>query len=756
MFAIIEAGEGGVFRSDDAGDSWTKVNDDRSLRQRAWYYTRIMADPQDADTVYIMNVQFHKSTDGGRNYSTIRVPHGDNHWLWIDPDNNQRMINSNDGGANVSFDGGATWSLQNRQPTSQFYRVTVDNSFPYRVYGAQQDNSTITVSSRNRLGGWQRDWYPIGGGESGYIAVDPEDPDIVYAGSYGGTLSRYDHDMRKSRRINVWPENPMGDGPAPLRHRFQWTFPIIISQHDNNVVYVGGESLFKTTNAGASWEAISPDLTTNDKAKQQSSGGPITQDNTSVEYYCTIFTVAESPFDAGLIWTGSDDGLIHVTSDGGENWSNVTPEGMGDWPMISLIEASPHDPDTAYAAVNRYKMDDFRPYIYRTHDRGESWQLIVDGIETDAFVRSIREDPEREGLLYAATETGMWMSLDAGDSWQSMQLNLPRTPVTDVVVKDDDLVIGTQGRSFWILSGLGVLRQIDEMADEETLPGELDIALLEPPVAYRQGWDSVRITMHMPEERDEELSLAIIDNAGEVIREYDIKDSAGQDSIGVSPGMNQWSWNMRLERATRVPGAVGWPGMPQGPRVAPGIYGVELRNGEETIAIQAIEILPDPRVETTEDEYAEQFEFLLEINEALDEAHTAVNTIRDVRTQIDATLKRAADAGLDEDLKESASAIKETITEIENEILQTKSKSSQDPLNFPVKLNDKISALVFQVDSDFAPTHQSYDVFEHLRGLLDEQLARLAEVLETDVPGFNDLVAEASVPAVVLDEPDKD
>ncbi len=756
VFAIIEADDGGVFRSDDAGDTWTRVNEDRSLRQRAWYYSRIMADPQDADTVYVMNVQFHKSIDGGRNYSTIRVPHGDNHWLWIDPDNNQRMINSNDGGGNVSFDGGATWTDQTRQPTSQFYRVTVDNSFPYRVYGAQQDNSTITISSRNRLGRWQRDWYPIGGGESGYIAVRPDDPDIVYAGSYGGWLTRYDHDLGKSRGINVWPENPMGDGPAPLRHRFQWTFPIIISPHDHDTVYVGGERLFKTTDGGQSWDAISPDLTTNDKLKQASSGGPITQDNTSVEYYCTIFTVAESPLEAGLIWTGSDDGLVHVTSNAGESWDNVTPDGMGDWPMISLIEASPHDADTAYAAVNRYKMDDFRPYIYRTRDRGATWDLIVDGIDSGAFVRSIREDPVREGLLYAATETGVWMSLDAGESWQSMQMNLPRTPVTDVVVKDDDLVIATQGRSFWILSGLGVLRQLDEMADADDLPATLDVALLSPPIAYRQRWDRVRLTMHMPEERDEDMSLAILDDGGEVLREYEIKDSGGQDAIGVSPGMNQWSWDMRLERATRVPGAVGWPGMPSGPRVPPGSYTVELRAGDETIASQEIEILGDPRIDTTADEYAEQYAFLLEINEAIDEAHTGVNTIRAIRSQIDSTLKRAAEAELDEDLKEAADAIKETITEIETAILQTKSKSSQDPLNFPVRLNDKIAALAFQVDGDYPPTRQSRDVFEHLRALLDEQLDRLDTVLDEDVPAFNDLVAKANVPAVVLDEPDKD
>ncbi|MEC9374537.1 MAG: glycosyl hydrolase, partial [Planctomycetota bacterium] len=561
VYAIVEAEEGGVFRSDDGGDSWRRVNDDRNLRQRAWYYTHIYADPQEAETVYVLNVRFHKSTDGGRSFGSIRVPHVDNHDLWIAPENNQRIINSNDGGANISFDGGQTWSRQDNQPTAQFYRVITDNNFPYRVYGAQQDNSTVSISSRQRLG-WREDHYDVGGGESGYIAVRHDNPDIVYAGSYGGYLTRYDHETGKTRNIMVWPDTPMGAGVEAMKHRFQWTFPIVVSPHDSDVLYVGGERVFKSTNEGQSWEAISPDLTTNDKTKQGPSGGPITKDNTGVEYYCTVFTIAESPIEQGVIWAGSDDGLVHVTSDGGATWKNVTPPDMGDWPMISLIDASPHDVDTAYVAVNRYKMDDFTPYIYVTRDRGETWELITEGIARDAFVRTVREDPVRKGLLFAGTETGMWMSLDDGKHWRPMQRNLPIVPVTDLVVKDDDVVISTQGRSFWILDDITPLRQ----ATPQIVKAERH--LFAPGDAYRQGWDRVRVHYKLDDAPDRAVSLEIVDSSGEVVHSFDAKgrgeDGGDEDedegwgggrgrnaALPAKAGMNMFEWNMRMEGADR-------------------------------------------------------------------------------------------------------------------------------------------------------------------------------------------------------------
>jgi len=794
VYAIIEAEDGGVFRSDDAGETWRRVNSEAKLRQRAWYYTHIYADPSEAETVYVMNVRFHKSVDGGESWDSIRVPHVDNHDLWIDPNNSDRMINANDGGANVTFDGGETWSTQTNQPTAQFYRVTTDNGFPYRVYGAQQDNSTASVSSQLRVeSNWQRDLYSVGGCECGYIAVHPDNTDIVYAGCYGGNMTIYDHEKGETRNISVWPENPMGSGADALRHRFQWTFPIVISPHDPEKVYVGGERVFVTTDRGASYRAISPDLTTNDKTKQGPSGGPITKDNTAVEYYCTIFTIAESPLMEGRIWTGSDDGLIHVTDDGGETWEDVTPPDMGDWPLISLIEASPHDPDTAYAAVTRYKMDDDRPYVYRTTDRGETWELLVRGIAEDDFVRSIREDPIVPGLLYIGTESGVYYSLNNGRRWHELRMNLPHVPVTDVAVKNDDLVIATQGRSFWIMDDLAVLRQIAEEKHGEFEPAMFEPAMFEPAAAYRERWDGVRVHYHLPEAATGPITMAFSNEQGNELRAYDIElekpddedDAAGgdeqaeeepdeqpgelpedpgedRDSITAEPGMNVFEWNMRLEDPTKVPGAVAWPPHPPGPRVPPGAYRVTLTvagepGGNGSAAeptwkqTRSFEILPDPRYNTTPDQYAEQYDLLLEIHGALDEAHTAVNEIRDVRAQINAALERAEKAGRSEPVAGAADDLLEKLSEIENTIIQTKSKSRQDPLNHPIKINDKIGALAYGVSGDHAPTAQHRAVFEDLNGRLQEQLDRFERVRSDDVPAFNRLVAEQQVPAIAIE-----
>jgi photosystem II stability/assembly factor-like uncharacterized protein len=751
---MVEADDGGVFRSENGGDSFRRVNDDRNLRQRAWYYTHIYADTEEADTCYVMNVGFHKSTDGGETFSRIRVPHSDNHDLWIDPHNNQRMINCNDGGANVSFDGGQTWSRQDNQPTAQFYHVTTDNSFPYKVYGAQQDNSTLAMSSQARPS--TREYHSVGGGESGYIAVRPDNPNIVYAGSYSGYLTRYDHALDKTRNITVWPENPMGGGADVLRYRFQWTFPIVISQHDNDVLYVAGNVLFKSTDGGGSFEPISPDLTTNDKTKQRSSGGPITQDNTSVEYYCTIFAVAESPLDADVIWAGSDDGLVHVTSDGGETWTNVTPPGMGDWPMVSIIDASHHDADTAYLAVNRYKMDDFRPYVYRTRDRGQTWDLVADGIASDAFVRTVREDPQRKGLLFAGTETGVYVSFNAGNRWEPIQLGLPIVPITDLVIKDDDVVVSTQGRSFWVLEDITPLRHLKGAPS--------GVMLLAPGVAYRQYWDEVRLHYHLPDGLEGPVTLDIVDDEGADVITFSSKPESDErtgaprpTTLPASPGMNLFTWNMRLDSPIRVPGAVGWPGVPPGPRIPPGQYAARLTAGEETQEV-ALEILSDPRIDTTAEEYQAQFDLALDIHEAINDAHIAVNTIRSAREQIESAAARAKKAHQDEAAEEDeigdlAKSISKTLTEIEEAIIQTKSKSSQDPLNYPVRINDKIAALARTVDGDYGPTAQSYDVFEMLREKLDEQLDAFAVVLEEQIPDFNTLVHEREVPAVIIDDP---
>ena len=763
VWTIIEADDGGVFRSDDAGETWRRVNRDRSLRQRAWYYTHIYADPQDVETVYVLNVSFHKSTDGGKSFDTrLRVPHGDNHDLWINPDNNLNMVEANDGGANVSFDGGKSWTRQDTLPTAQFYHVTTDDQFPYRVYGAQQDNSTISVSSQAaqfRTG----DMYSVGGGESGYIAVRSDDANIVYAGSYDGHLTRYDHRHRLSRNITVWPDNPMGAGVESMKYRFQWTFPIVISPHDPNVLYVGGNLLFKSTNEGQSWEAISPDLTTDDKSKQQSSGGPITQDNTSVEYYCTIFAMVESPHEPGVIWVGTDDGLVHITKDGGQTWSEITPVGLGEWSLISQIEASPHDPATAYLAVNRYKMDDFRPYIFKTNNYGKTWKQINSGIDDDAFVRAVREDPDRRGLLYAGTETGVYVSFDDGEHWQSLQLKLPATPITDLVVKDDDLVVATQGRSFWILSDLAVLRQLTE-----------DVTLAEahvfaPGRTYRVGRDAVDVHYYLATEPEAPITLDFLDSDGEIIRSFTSKESSpsGEDDEAAAPwrrggggsrnasaeaGMNRFRWDMRYADAEKVPGAVMWGGSVRGPQAVPGAYEVRLTVGARALDC-GFEIAGDPRVDATQDDYQAQFDLLIRIRDAVSEAHKAVNQIRNIRKQIKTMTAKAKEIDGMDSILEAGKTLNKNMTAVEVELIQTKSKSRQDPLNFPIRLNNKIAALAGVVSrSNGRPTTQSYDVFDDLYGQIEAQLATLKEIMESDVPAFNQLVRDQDIPAVWVEQ----
>jgi photosystem II stability/assembly factor-like uncharacterized protein len=775
VWAIIEAEDGGVFRSDDGGESWKRVNDERKLRQRAWYYTHIYADTQDPETVYVLNVRFHKSTDGGKTYESIRLPHGDTHDLWIAPEDNQRMINGNDGGATITYNGGESWSTLYNQPTAQFYHVITDNQFPYRVYGAQQDNSTVSIASRTSSWGIDRaDWYPVGGCESGYIAPRPDDPNIVYAGCYGGFMTRYDHRTKQARNIMVWPENPMGWGAGELKYRFQWTFPIVISPHDPNVLYAAGNVLFKSTNEGQSWEPISPDLTRNDKSKQGPSGGPITKDNTSIEYYDTIFTVAESPHRQGEIWVGTDDGLVHLTKDGGKTWQNITPKQMPEWSLVSLVEVSPHVEGTAYLAVNRYKLDDFKPYIYKTNDYGKSWKLITKGIPEGAFVRAVREDPERRGLLYAGTETGVYVSFDDGANWQSLQLNLPVVPITDLVVKENDLVVATQGRSFWILDDLTPLHQLNDKVAAS------DVYLFKPRTTYRMrgggGFrrptnvgqnppNGVMVFYYLKSEPKGEIKLEFLDAEGKLIRSFDSKKKkkeagdamaamfggGGEAKVTKEAGMNRFVWDMRYPGASKVKGAVLWGGELRGPVVVPGTYQVRLTVGDQTMT-QSFEIKKDPRLtEITLEDLQKQFDLLIAIRDKVSEAHDAVNQIRDVRKQVKQVTERTQELGNGTVIAEAAKALNEKLTAIEEEIIQVKSKSRQDPLNFPIKLNNKIAALARVVASaDAAPTDQSYDVFEDLSAKLDAQLAKLKDVLEVDVPAFNDLVREQQVPAILV------
>ncbi|MGD8698528.1 MAG: glycosyl hydrolase [Gemmatimonadales bacterium] len=763
VWAIVEAEDGGVFRSDDAGATWAKVNDDRSLRQRAWYYTHIYADPENVNTVYVLNVRFWKSTDGGKTYETVGTPHGDNHDLWIDPNNALRMVQGNDGGANVTYNGGATWSVQSNQPTAQFYHVTTTDHFPYHVCGAQQDNSTLCTPSRTTgFGITMQDWYTVGGCESGYIAVRPDDPDVSYAGCYGGSISRYDRRTDQNRAIHAWPDNPMGWGAADLKYRFQWTFPIVLSPFDPDELYIAANVVFRSRDEGQSWEVISPDLTRNDKTKQVSSGGPITKDNTSVEYYNTIFALVPSRHDRNTLWAGTDDGRIHITRDGGETWNEVTPGDMPEWGLVSIIDESAHEPGVAYVAVNRYKLDDFGPYIFKTDDYGRSWRKIVRGIPAGHYVRVVREDPARRGLLYAGGEFGVYVSFDDGERWQSLQLNLPVVPVRNMVVKENDLVLATHGRSFWILDDLTPLHQLSDGV------AAADVHLFKPRDAYRMGGgfrfggsipgvapnppSGVVLYYHLKEAPQGEVKLAFLEEDGTLIREYSSEPEgrAEEGEVANAAGMNRFVWNLRYPDASRFPGLIMWAGTTSGPQAAPGTYQVRLTVGDQSFT-ESFRVMKDPRIAATEADLREQFDFLIRIRDRVSEANDAVSRIRDIRSQIDGVVKRVAGESFEAEVSEEAQRIKQALAEVENEIYQTKNQSRQDPLNFPIKLNNKIAALTGVVGSaDAKPTQQSYDVYEDLSGQLQVQLDRLNAIVADDIPAFNALVARHSVPAVII------
>ncbi|MGH7528767.1 MAG: WD40/YVTN/BNR-like repeat-containing protein, partial [Gemmatimonadales bacterium] len=585
VWAIVEAEEGGVFRSDDGGHTWRRTNDDRRLRQRAWYYTHVHADPENVDAVWVMNTGFYRSVDGGRTFTAIRTPHGDNHALWIAPNDAQRMINGNDGGANVSFNGGASWTRQDNQPTAQFYHVTTTTHFPYRVCGAQQDNSTVCIASRSDGSGIDRtDWYPVGGCESGYISARADDPDVTFAGCYHGMLDRHDVKSGQERSVSVWPDYGMGHGAADQKYRWQWTFPIVHSPHNPNVLYAAANVLFKSTDDGQSWTPISPDLTRNDKSKQGPSGGPITKDNTTIEYYDVIFAVAPSPHDSNTIWVGTDDGLLQITRDGGKTWTNVTPRDrdLPEWALISIIEPSPHDPATAYVAATRYKWDDFRPYIFKTTDYGRSWRRITAGIPDNHFIRVVREDPVRRGLLYAGGEFGVYVSFDDGGTWQSLRLNLPVVPIHDLVVKDNDLIVATHGRSFWILDDLTPLHQLTpEVARAER-------HLFKPRDVWRvRGWGlgaggssrrrdigqnppgGAVVFAYFREKPAGEVTLEFLDARDSVIRKFSTRPGSPDDSLHVSAGMNRFVWNLRYPDASRFDGLILWGRGTQGPVAVP-------------------------------------------------------------------------------------------------------------------------------------------------------------------------------------------
>jgi photosystem II stability/assembly factor-like uncharacterized protein len=760
--------QGGVYRSDDGGETWEHVNDERKLRQRAFYYSRIYADPQDEDVVYALNTGIYRSEDGGETFpEQLRVPHGDNHDLWIAPSDPERMINSNDGGANVSVNGGDTWTDQ-EYPTAQFYRVITTEHEPYHICGAQQDNSTACVPSD----GWGflsasgNYFYSVGGCESGYIASDPDDPDIFYAGCYGGSLSRFDHTTGLQRAINVWPENPMGQSAEDLRERVQWTFPIVFDEHDSDILYTGTQKVWKTTNEGQSWTQISPDLTRADPATIGPSGGPITKDQTGVETYATIFAIAPSPHDPQVIWAGSDDGYVHVTRNAraeSPTWENVTPPDAPDFVRINTIEASPNTPGKAYVAGIRYLVDNDRnSYIWKTEDYGETWTKIIDGIEEGDFVRAVREDPTRPGLLYAASEERVYVSWNDGASWRSLQRNLPVTQVSDLVVEDDDLVIATHGRSFWVMEDIGPLRQMSPDV------AEADFWLFDPTDPTRGFDNAVNVQYYLADDA-QTVQMEFMDADGNVLRSFEAEASdeeeaeeeeggggffggGGEPTPETSAGAHTFRWNQRLEGWTDFDGRIFWAAGNVGPAVLPGRYEVRLTVDGASMT-QDFDIEMNPRAAAagvTMADLRERFELSSRIRDRVSDANQAILRIRSIEDQMNDRLEQTDEA----QVEALAGTVATRLNEVEGEIYQVQNRSNQDPLNYPIKLNNKIAALLNLVEgAENRPTDQSYEAFDFLSGRLGEELDQMDLIIAQDVARLNELLRELGLDPIDTEPP---
>jgi photosystem II stability/assembly factor-like uncharacterized protein len=761
VYTIVENANGGLFASNDGGETWTLTSNSNDIRQRAWYYTKVYVDPKNENLVYAPNVNFMLSRDGGRTFQSVRTPHGDHHDLWIDPEDGNRMVVADDGGAQVSFNGSDTWSTYMNQPTAQIYRVSTDNSFPYRILGAQQDNSTLRIKSRTMGAAiTDRDWEETAGSESGYVVADPLNPDIVYGGNYGGYLSRLDHKTGENRAISVWPDNPMGAGADVLKYRFQWNFPIFFSPHNPKRLYTAGNHLFVTENEGQSWEQISPDLTTNDKSKQGPSGGPITKDNTSVEYYSTIFTAMESPVEKDLLWSGSDDGLIYVSRDAGKNWENVTPKNAPKWMMWNAIEADPFKKGAAYFAGTRYKSDDYTPYIYKTEDYGKTWKLLTNGIDKMHFTRVVRADKKRPGLLYAGTEYGMYISYNDGATWQSFQLNLPEVPITDLTIKENDLIVATQGRSIYVLDDLTVVQQMNEAIGSKKLhvfdvnttyrmPANRFAASFGTPVNAGANPPSGAVINYYVKEAGDSVKAAItiLDKDKKMIRTYATDAKEATDKMDISSGMNQFSWNLQYPAADRIEGMILWNGVPGAITAPPGNYFARIKVGTDSVEVPFI-VKADPNYKVTQAEYEEQFRFLAMAKDKFNETQKAIKDIRALRTQIN-NFTSLQGKDLPKEVKSMSDSINKQLTTIEETLYQTKAKSGQDVLNYPIKLNDKLAGVYDAASSgNFAPSKQVKDVYNELSVQIDAQLVKLKAIKEKELPALNELIRQKSLPVI--------
>ncbi len=761
LYALIENANGGLYVSNDAGKNWELASSDNNIRQRAWYYTKVFVDPADENKVYCPNVNFMVSSDGGKSFTSLRTPHGDHHDLWIDPKNGKRMIVSDDGGAQVSLDAGRNWSSMMNQPTVQAYRLSTDNSFPYRILAAQQDNSAFRIKS-STYGAFigENDFDVTAGGESGYIVADPLNSDIVYGGSYGGLITRFDHKTGENRIINVWPDNPMGAGAEAMKYRFQWNHPIFFSPHNPKKLYTAGNHLFSTENEGASWTMLSPDLTTDDKAKQKSSGGPITQDNTSVEYYCTIFTAAESPVEKDLLWTGSDDGIISVSKDGGKTWANVTPKDAPKWIMWNRVEVDPIRKGTAYFAGTRYKLDDFAPYIYKTTDYGTTWTKITNGIDPLHFTRAIVASPRQAGVLFAGTEYGLYVSINDGASWERFQLNLPVTPITDLLIKDQNLIVATQGRSIYILDDLSFVENFKPTPTVSQVFPIANTYRVPPQMGGRRGRGA---SVSMPanvgmnpakgvvikywkaygsESDSTRVMISILDDQKKVIKTINHSEPGGPST---EAGFQTFVWNMYHKEAEKPEaGLILWNGSTSPVLAAPGKYTAKVTI-DNTVTEQPFTIVADPNYKVSDADLKAQEQFLLKVSTTFSEIMKNLKSIKELRAQINMLQKKTKDSTFQKQAKE----VLANLTSIEEALHQTKAKSGQDVLNFPIRLDDKIAGVFESAASGYiAPTKQVQEVYQVLKVQVDAEFNKLETLKKTGVKQLNDAVHQLSIPII--------
>ncbi|MCR9288050.1 MAG: glycosyl hydrolase [Bacteroidetes bacterium] len=770
VYANIEAEKGGVFRSDNGGESWTQVNSDRITVARAWYYIETFADPVDENTVYVLNAPVLKSIDGGKSFTPVSNPHSDQHDLWINPDNPQNMILGNDGGGCVTFNGGKTWSTQQNQPTAQFYRVITDNRFPYHIYAGQQDNSTVAIASRTRSGGiGMRDWYPVAGGESAFLAFDPDNPELIYGNSIQGFTDVYDHTTGEIKDIMAYPQLNLGTLPRDMKYRFNWNNPLISSPQNPKVLYHGAQLVLKSDNGGISWTEISPDLTRNDPTKHDEGGVPFTNEAAGGEVYNTLSYLAASPHAAGVIWAGSDDGLVHVTQDEGKNWKNVTPTGLSE-SLINAIEVSPHDPATAYLAVTRYKFNDLSPMIYVTNDFGTTWKMKINGIPGDNFTRVVREDPVKKGVLYAGTEDGLYISFNGGDNWTRFQSNLPVCPITDLIITDNDLVVATSGRAFWILDDLSAIQQSMGKSDmakakifrpKPTYKFTLNASKKAPPNEGQNPANGVIFDYYLPKNWTDtsELSLVISDVFQNTLRTYSNQKPekfktwpGGPPKPEVLPskaGMNRFNWDLRRQTLPSIDG-IFVMGDYRGHTVPPGDYLFKLMTETDT-SVTMVKVVPDPRLKSDLGEHGNQQVLLLQIEEGVKDIHHSVNQLRSVKNQLSERLELLKEMGGKELLIKKGEMVMEAMTKWEENLIQPKQKTFQDVINFKNQLNAQLLALKGQIDShEPKPTKGAIQRLKDLSNEWAIQKAEMERIINEEVNGFNKAYAKAKLPVLIM------